>query len=644
MAGELGRLLFLVDGDDDIDELLAAIRTAAPPSSLVGVVAGGAVRTTPVDRAKREDGSDWTVRGASDLDDLRALLDDAPGADAVHVIPPQVLSPELLRRLASAATRDTACATVSVTSSRDAQSSRTTNGGIPDPAIPAPQWGVVFIRRDAIEVAVGNARASAGSDRPPSGTVRELLQHALTAPGFVHRCIAPETPNGASEHGRNGAEGRRSPTSTLRITIDARSLGGPVSGTQVQLMSLMNALVETNEAEITALVPPRIDESVEYLVEPLQEGVRFSSDASEEADVFHRPNQLASRLELLECMRYGRRFVLTHQDMILDRTPAFFYSAEIWSEFRRTTHASIAAADHVAFFSKHAALDAASDGVLDPDRATVVPLGVDHVDTGGAAELPTQVAALGARPFVVMLGTSLAHKNRVFAIRALRELVERSWDGALVLAGGDFPWGSSRRDERAALDRDPRIRNHVVDLGQVSESEKRALYREADLVLFPSLYEGFGLIPFEAAAFGTPCLYAWRGPVCEFLPSSGALPSDFSASATASRVLEILASPRLASELVSDVRSAAANLTWKRTAEGYLEVYRRAVAAHPRPLDRLILDGMQLTDKEQQLIHIYRYRRGFATAIDRLMAAGAAAMRSRVGRRWDSRQRRKRDR
>ena len=54
----------------------------------------------------------------------------------------------------------------------------------------------------------------------------------------------------------------------------------------------------------------------------------------------------------------------------------------------------------------------------------------------------------------------------------------------------------------------PHLAERVVDLPAVSEVEKRWLYGRTAAVLYPSLYEGFGLVPFEAADYGVPCLWA----------------------------------------------------------------------------------------------------------------------------------------
>ena len=292
-------------------------------------------------------------------------------------------------------------------------------------------------------------------------------------------------------------------------------------------------------------------------------------------------------------------------------------------------------ADQVGFFSEHAALDAASDGLISLDRATVVPLGVDHVQiTEEAAQPHPQLVQLAGRPFLFNLGTALQHKNRLFAFRVLDELVERGWEGGLVLAGGEVPWGSSVPDEECFLDRAPHLRERVIRLGTVSEAHKRTLYRDAALTLFPSFYEGFGFIPFESAAFGTPCLYAWRGPVREFLPEAGALPTDFSVPTTAIRILQLLSDPLARETLLAEIRSSAASLTWDRTARGYLEVYRRALEHPPRRVDRAIIEapaqggGIPLSEMELAVLDVYRRRPGFKASIDSVIRMGAVTTRA----------------
>jgi glycosyltransferase involved in cell wall biosynthesis len=323
--------------------------------------------------------------------------------------------------------------------------------------------------------------------------------------------------------------------------------------------------------------------------------------------------------------------VLTHLDMIFDRTPSYVGSTTSWERYHATTLAALASADELGFLSRHTANDAASDGVLELDRGAVVHLGVDHLDGSDAVELSSP--PLGGRPYLLVVGNAYRHKNRLFALRLLKWLVERhAWDGGLVLSGQHPDIGSSREAEDAFLRRESGLAGRVVDLGHVSAAERNGLYRGAELVLFPSLYEGFGFIPFEAAAFGRACAYSFRASMRELLPQEGALPS-FDLDEAGPFVLDLLESATARERVVAGVRAAATRLTWDRTAAGYLELYARAVERPPRGISRELLSSAsiggagRMSEREARVLDIYRRRRGFRLAVDATIQTTAAALR-----------------
>ena len=162
-------------------------------------------------------------------------------------------------------------------------------------------------------------------------------------------------------------------------------------------------------------------------------------------------------------------------------------------------------------------------------------------------------------------------------------MLERSerrhgWDGMLVLAGPHAAGGTSEAEEAAFLAEHPQVAECVVDLGEVDEAEKLWLLRNTAGIVYPSLYEGFGLIPFEAADAGVPCFFAWSTALRELLPREAATIVEWDADATADAVLRAIEDPDEARRLVSLVRGAAAELTWDRTAEQVLQAYDAAVA------------------------------------------------------------------
>jgi hypothetical protein len=209
-------------------------------------------------------------------------------------------------------------------------------------------------------------------------------------------------------------------------------------------------------------------------------------------------------------------------------------------------------------------------------------------------ERPRHLAELD-QPFLLVLGTDYRHKNRIFALRLLDELRRRhSWPGALVFAGPHIPYGSSAGEEAEFLMTRPELAPLVVEVAAVTEAEKRWLFEQTAAVLYPTVYEGFGLVPFEAAAAGAPCLFAPHTSLSEVLPSELARLVPWDAAASADRVIDVLQGAAR-DELVEQLRTASAPYTWRRCAEQTIEVYERAVSAPsrgplPEPVDMAELE------------------------------------------------------
>jgi glycosyltransferase involved in cell wall biosynthesis len=594
-------------------------------------------------------------------DDLAwRIVEAASEPDVVALEIGTAVQAEWLRRLREAAYADAVVATASAVpaaslqhgeaewdhSLRRAETSRGT-------ALGTPIWGCVYIRRDALRIAqntVGRIDVSAAGTAP-------RIEDLITQPGLVHvLSTAVVRPPGGSSGDRASllcTSGVRralaeidAAVEPIRVTIDLRCCALPLSGTQVHALNLAFALAVRPDLRLSVVVPEREHQSVAPYLDALPASVeRYSSGRAIEPQpqVFHRPYQLLSELEIEDVVGLGTRLVLTHQDLILDRTPGYFESQDQWFRYTAATALGLAAADEAVFFSEHAREEAARDGLVDRAKTVVVPPGTDHLDDPeGSESMPSGVAVLLARaerPFILVMGNAYAHKNRVFALRVADELLQiHRWEGALIFAGERPGHGSSARDETAFLAGHDLLRSRFVDLGRVSDSERRWLYRHAVLVLFPTLYEGFGLVPFEAAAMNTPCVYSNRSSVADYLPLDGALLDLGDVPETARRVQALLESSHARAKIVRLIRLASASLTWERTAEAYVDVYRRALA---RPVGLSLVAGgsvvigtrpeMVMNETERRLLVLFR--RSMAIRVVATALVGAAHGVHRVARR-----------
>ena len=559
------------------------------------------------------------ARGAT-LAELRAAV-GAHRGDVLLLSEAQPLDAAALDGLRRGLAADPSCATVSL--DPDARASA---HGIPPQTVERPRRGAVLAHRDHLVLALDEEPLGAVPGEVPGDLVAEALAR-LARPGFVHRALRPEGGVAAGERRRGARSTGRGPAS---VVFDGRSFAYTLSGTQVQTIGLLGGLVRAG-AEITVAMTAELHPTVREELGDLVDSMRFVPHSRVgRVELLHKPHQFWSLHDLAESLATAERVVLTQLDMILERTPAYRRNREKWEKQRETTAAALASVDQIGFLSTAAALDAASDGELELDRATVVHCGVDHL---AGRPVPDAARPLGGRPYLLVVGNAFWHKNRTFALRLLDWLVRRRrWDGGLVLAGGHPDVGSSLEAEARLLRGSPALEGRVEDLGHVTDEERLALLAGAELTLFPSYYEGFGFVPFESAALGTACVFTYGSSMRELLPAAGGLPS-FDLEESGPFVAGLLESPERRTELVGAIGAAAQELTWDRAAAAYLEVYERALARPARPVSRRLLDlvpGPERTLRpgaEVLLVDVYRRRRGFRVAADAVVGTGQAAVR-----------------
>lgn len=184
-------------------------------------------------------------------------------------------------------------------------------------------------------------------------------------------------------------------------------------------------------------------------------------------------------------------------------------------------------------------------------RTSVVPEGL-RLESAGA--LPE-----GLEPgFMLAVGTVEARKNYGRLLAAYQRL---SHPPPLVVAGGPG-WNGHRLPDQVG----------VRFLGRTDDATLAALYANASVLAFPSLYEGFGLPLLEAMASGLPALVGNRGSLPEIAAGSALEVDPEDIGAIASGLDRLLSDGRLRTRLAAAGRARAAEFSWKRSAGLALDV------------------------------------------------------------------------
>ncbi len=247
-----------------------------------------------------------------------------------------------------------------------------------------------------------------------------------------------------------------------------------------------------------------------------------------------------------------RQQIVVIHDAAVFRHPEHFRTG--YAAFHRALNRILARRARLATVSEFSRRELASVLNLSPDSIAVAPNSADHLRI--VTQDPAVVARLDltTRPYFVALGNLTPNKNLAVAIRALSRLAEPAFRLILI---GDRP----AVFDRFAFPADPRL----IFAGRRSDAEITALLGGARALVFPSLYEGFGIPPLEAMTLGCPVI-ASDIPATREVCADGALyfdPADDAA--LAAHMAEMLSRPDVARRDAGLRR--ADHYAWSRSAE-----------------------------------------------------------------------------
>lgn len=378
---------------------------------------------------------------------------------------------------------------------------------------------------------------------------------------------------GAFLAGYNGAV-------VMRLAVDGRKLTDFGIGTY--LRALLRGLDARTDLELTVVARVGHEERVAELAPSarvisvsargygLGEHVQLPAVLwRERFDLVHFPHYVAPRL-------LPRPAVVTVHDLI-----QLFYPPRNRPQLSRVylrvvLGSALRRARRVITVSRSSRRDLINLFAADPQRLVVVPNGVDPV----LAERPAKevLDELKARyelrsPLVLVVANDKPHKNLDLVLRAYHLAVrQHRIPGQLVFVGGAGRESRLQtRAERLGLGHRVRL------LGRVPRADLNALYHVAAVQLQVSLYEGFGLPILEAMCAGVPVITSNLGAMRELGEGAARLVNPLEVDEVAAAVERVLVDDPLRRRMVEAGRRRAENLSWSRTVEETVAVYRLAL-------------------------------------------------------------------
>jgi GT2 family glycosyltransferase len=299
----------------------------------------------------------------------------------------------------------------------------------------------------------------------------------------------------------------------LRLLIDEEGFGPTTAGSATLSTELTRALSALPQLEVTV-----VTQSPDSLRGNLPENVQLVRLAKL-PDYVSRQGRFdcvltgseTSSTSALACLwRWAHRVLILQLDYFAYENSIYHATAERFFDYRDAAVLTALTADAMFGLSRFVLAQRVALGVpVDPAASAL----------GGGAP-PVAVRAIGRplRHLALVLGSSLLHENRLYVLRLVERLFATGVEIDVAFVGPEPAVGSSRPDEDRFAREHPELAGRLERYDWLPNNALEALWARTSVVLCPALSEGFGLIPFEAAARSVPSLFGRRNGLADVFP------------------------------------------------------------------------------------------------------------------------------
>lgn len=256
----------------------------------------------------------------------------------------------------------------------------------------------------------------------------------------------------------------------------------------------------------------------------------------------------------------GSKVVIAVYDMIHELYPEFFSVRDRTREYKKI---AVDRADHVICISENTRNDLIRLLDVAPEKTTVVHLGFTLTQAEQAAP-PSQY-----RPYILYVGARSGYKNfeRLLEAYAAHPALRDNYD-LIAFGGGGFNLQEVEMIRRSHVP--------LIQVRQMSGDDGllAALYCQATVFVYPSLYEGFGIPPLEAMSFNCPVACSNTSSIPEVVGNAAIQFDPFDTVSISNALVSVISDSALRAKLIDLGRARAAMFSWEQCAMQTLDVYR----------------------------------------------------------------------
>jgi glycosyltransferase involved in cell wall biosynthesis len=290
-------------------------------------------------------------------------------------------------------------------------------------------------------------------------------------------------------------------------------------------------------------------------------GESISHLKKQDFDIFHPTYYEPYFLQYLQ----KKPYVITVYDMIHELFPKYFKPGDQTSAWKKNL---IENAGAVIAISENTKQDILKFTAIDPDRVHVIHLGNPLVNREGPGQVNTiRDPVVPKKPYLLFVGGREAYKNFDFFIGSVADILHKN-EELQVICAGSLPF--SPREKKSLENMNLAHKVHYV---KITDASLKNLYKNALALVFPSLYEGFGLPILEAFSSGCPVILSNSSSFPEIGGDAVIYFEPQNSESIVRAVEKVLFSEQCRRELIRKGTERSKLFSWEKTAASTKKVY-----------------------------------------------------------------------
>lgn len=293
-----------------------------------------------------------------------------------------------------------------------------------------------------------------------------------------------------------------------------------------------------------------------------------------DADVFHIIDHTNGHVAYW-LKKSGKPVVITCHDLVQyvypeilknqSRFPAL--SMAMWQYSVK----GITVADRTIAVSTNTAKDISNWLNVNPQKTTVIPNGVESdfrvLPSKVVREWRSQYTKTSEEICILNVGSNHQRKNIITVLKAIKKIADKNIPVCLWKLGDDFT------KEQKQFIEDNKLQANITLINKCDRDSLIKFYNAADVLLAPSLYEGFGLTILEAMACGTPVVTSNVSSLPEVAANAAILVEPLDVDEICKAILRLKKDSTYYQKIIRLGLSRAKNFTWRKNAEQTVHIY-----------------------------------------------------------------------